>query len=67
MAERGGYKHFMLKEIYEQPQAIADTLSINREEGLVTLEIDSLLKNPIQSLAHDFSHGHQLSRRINLT
>jgi glucosamine--fructose-6-phosphate aminotransferase (isomerizing) len=26
MAEKGGYKHFMLKEIFEQPQAIADTL-----------------------------------------
>ncbi|MDO8746130.1 MAG: class II glutamine amidotransferase, partial [Thermodesulfovibrionales bacterium] len=25
MAEKGGYKHFMLKEIYEQPRAIADT------------------------------------------
>jgi len=26
MAEKGGYKHFMLKEIHEQPQAIADTI-----------------------------------------
>ncbi len=26
-AEKGGYKHFMLKEIYEQPKAIADTIS----------------------------------------
>lgn len=26
MAEKGGYRHFMLKEIYEQPRAIADTL-----------------------------------------
>jgi glucosamine--fructose-6-phosphate aminotransferase (isomerizing) len=26
MAEKGGYKHFMLKEIYEQPRAIADTI-----------------------------------------
>ena len=25
-AEKGGYEHFMLKEIYEQPQAIDDTL-----------------------------------------
>ena len=27
MAEKGGYRHFMLKEIYEQPQAIAATLA----------------------------------------
>ncbi len=26
MAEKGGYKHFMLKEIYEQPRAVRDTL-----------------------------------------
>jgi len=26
MAEKGGYKHFMLKEIYEQPRAIADVM-----------------------------------------
>jgi glutamine---fructose-6-phosphate transaminase (isomerizing) len=26
MAERGGYKHFMLKEIHEQPRALEDTL-----------------------------------------
>jgi len=27
MAEKAGYKHFMLKEIYEQPQAIINTVS----------------------------------------
>jgi len=27
MAEKGGYKHFMLKEIYEQPRVIRDTLT----------------------------------------
>ncbi len=32
-AERGGFSHFMLKEIYEQPEAIADTL-IGRLDGL---------------------------------
>ena len=40
MAEKGGYKHFMLKEIYEQPRAIRDTLAgrILEEEGDVFLE-----------------------------
>ena len=32
-AERGGFSHFMLKEIYEQPKAIADTL-IGRLDGI---------------------------------
>jgi glucosamine--fructose-6-phosphate aminotransferase (isomerizing) len=31
--ERGGFSHFMLKEIYEQPKAIADTL-IGRLDGI---------------------------------
>ena len=41
-AERGGYDHFMLKEIYEQPKSIADTL-IGRVAGLdpeITAGID---------------------------
>ena len=32
MAEKGGYKHFMLKEIFEQPRAISDTL-IGQSQG----------------------------------
>jgi len=40
MAEKGGFKHFMLKEIYEQPRAIADTLvgRLSPESGKVNLE-----------------------------
>jgi len=40
MAEKGGYKHFMLKEIYEQPRAIADTLAgrLREDEGDIYLE-----------------------------
>jgi glucosamine--fructose-6-phosphate aminotransferase (isomerizing) len=35
MAEKGGYKHFMQKEIFEQPRAVRDTLlsSISRDTG----------------------------------
>lgn len=40
MAEKGGYKHFMLKEIFEQPRAIRDTIAgrLREEEGDVYLE-----------------------------
>jgi len=40
MAEKGGYKHFMLKEIFEQPRAIRDTITgrLLDEEGDVYLE-----------------------------
>ena len=39
MAEKGGYRHFMLKEIYEQPRAITDTFRgrIAPETGNVVL------------------------------
>jgi glucosamine--fructose-6-phosphate aminotransferase (isomerizing) len=39
-AEKGGYRHFMLKEIHEQPRAVRDTLlgRIGLEEGVVHLE-----------------------------
>jgi glucosamine--fructose-6-phosphate aminotransferase (isomerizing) len=40
MAEKGGYKHFMQKEIFEQPRAIRDTLlgRISQETGKVFLD-----------------------------
>ena len=41
-AERGGYSHFMLKEIFEQPKAIADTL-LERFQG-AHIEIAELSK-----------------------
>lgn len=37
-AEKGGYRHFMLKEIYEQPKALRDTLSPRIAEGKVVFE-----------------------------
>ncbi|WP_456342834.1 glutamine--fructose-6-phosphate transaminase (isomerizing) [Thermovibrio sp.] len=39
-AEKGGYKHFMIKEIYEQPRAVADTISGNTAwfKGEIPLE-----------------------------
>jgi glucosamine--fructose-6-phosphate aminotransferase (isomerizing) len=40
MAEKGGYKHFMLKEIYEQPRAVRDTIvgRVEQETGRVFLD-----------------------------
>ena len=40
MAEKGGYRHFMLKEIFEQPRAIMDTIRgrISQETGAIHLE-----------------------------
>ncbi|HEY0194706.1 MAG TPA: glutamine--fructose-6-phosphate transaminase (isomerizing), partial [Kofleriaceae bacterium] len=41
-AEKGGYKHYMLKEIHEQPRAVADTLV-----GRVDLEHDDVILDGI--------------------
>ena len=40
MAEKGGYKHFMLKEIYEQPRAVRDTTlgRVGQESGRIFLD-----------------------------
>ncbi len=42
-AEKGGFKHYMLKEIHEQPRAVADTLV-----GRVDLEHDDVLLDGIE-------------------
>ena len=44
-AEKGGYKHFMLKEIYEQPRAIADTLNGRLANNHVVFEKEFGLSN----------------------
>ena len=40
MAEKGGYKHFMLKEIHEQPRAVRDTTlgRVNQQTGRISLD-----------------------------
>ncbi|MCC6809543.1 MAG: glutamine--fructose-6-phosphate transaminase (isomerizing) [Deltaproteobacteria bacterium] len=52
MAERGGYKHFMLKEIHEQPQAVADTLRgrISADETSVLLDEPEILNEAIERI-----------------
>jgi len=53
MAEKAGYKHFMLKEIYEQPRAVIDTfrsvVDLERKEiDFPELNLDKTLLNKIQ-------------------
>jgi glucosamine--fructose-6-phosphate aminotransferase (isomerizing) len=40
LAEKGGYKHFMLKEIFEQPRAVRDTIvgRVSQESGRIFLD-----------------------------
>ncbi|NCC07673.1 MAG: glutamine--fructose-6-phosphate transaminase (isomerizing) [Clostridia bacterium] len=41
-AEKGGYQHFMLKEIHEQPDALRQTISPHVMDGLPCLGVDDL-------------------------
>lgn len=49
--EKGGYDHFMLKEIFEQPRSIADSMRgrVNSEEGILQL---GGLREYMDKLAH---------------
>lgn len=37
-AEKGGYEHFMLKEMYEQPKAVRDTLEPRLKDGQIVID-----------------------------
>jgi glucosamine--fructose-6-phosphate aminotransferase (isomerizing) len=52
MAEKGGYRHFMLKEIYEQPRAVTDTFRgrIAPETGTVVLPDVNLDPGTVRAL-----------------
>ncbi len=49
-AEKQGYETFMLKEIYEQPQAVADTIGERLRGGLLELDDIGLTELEIQNL-----------------
>jgi glutamine---fructose-6-phosphate transaminase (isomerizing) len=51
MAEKGGYKHFMLKEIFEQPRAIKDTMlgRLGLESGRVFLDEVSIAEADLRA------------------
>jgi glucosamine--fructose-6-phosphate aminotransferase (isomerizing) len=51
-AEKGGFKHFMLKEIFEQPRAVVDTIRgrISLEEGEVLLQESGLTPKVLKDI-----------------
>ena len=56
MAEKAGYKHFMQKEIFEQPRALIDTFRsrIKQEEGEVVLEEVPFSREDLQAIRKIF-------------
>ena len=57
MAEKGGFKHFMLKEIYEQPRAVRDTTL-----GRVSLETGNVFLDEMEITEAEF----QAAKKINI-
>jgi glucosamine--fructose-6-phosphate aminotransferase (isomerizing) len=49
-AEKGGYETFMLKEIYEQPEAVTETIGDRARRGRLVLEGLGLTENEISNL-----------------
>jgi glucosamine--fructose-6-phosphate aminotransferase (isomerizing) len=49
MAEKGGFKHFMLKEIYEQPRAVRDTV-----QGRISLDTGRVYLDPMNITEGEF-------------
>ena len=50
-AEKGGYEHFMMKEIHEQPKAVRDTLNSVVKDGKLDLSTVGLSAEEIQNLS----------------
>ena len=46
-AEKGGYEHFMMKEIHEQPKAVEDTLRSVCTDGSIDLEKTGLTRDAV--------------------
>lgn len=49
-AEKGGYEHFMLKEMYEQPKTVRDTLSPRIKDNHVVIEDMKMSDGDIQKI-----------------
>ncbi|MDO4344009.1 MAG: glutamine--fructose-6-phosphate transaminase (isomerizing) [Eubacteriales bacterium] len=50
-AEKGGYEHFMLKEIYEQPKAVRDTISPRIIDGEIVIEELNMTEEEIRDIS----------------
>ncbi len=49
-AEKNGYEHFMLKEMYEQPKAITDTFSPRIKDGQIVIEELNMSDDEIRNI-----------------
>ena len=53
-AEKGGFEHFMMKEIHEQPKAIEDTLNSVIKEGHIDLSAIGITEEELRNVSQIF-------------
>ena len=66
-AEKGGYEHFMLKEIYEQPKAVLDTISPRIKDNKIVIDELNMSEADIQSLKRIYIVGCGSAYHVGVT
>ena len=66
-AEKGGYEHFMLKEIYEQPKAVFDTISPRIKEDRIVIDELNMSDEEIKQLKRIYIIGCGSAYHVGVT
>lgn len=66
-AEKGGYEHFMLKEIYEQPKAVLDTISPRIKENRIVIDELNMTDEEIKALKRIYIIGCGSAYHVGVT
>ncbi len=66
-AEKGGYEHFMLKEIYEQPKAVLDTISPRIKDGEIVIDELNMSEDDIKNLKRIYIVGCGSAYHVGVT
>lgn len=66
-AEKGGYEHFMLKEIYEQPKAVLDTISPRIKDDRIVIDELNMTEEDIKTLKRIYIIGCGSAYHVGVT
>ena len=66
-AEKGGYEHFMLKEIYEQPKAVLDTISPRIKDDKIVIDELNMTEDEIKQLKRIYIVGCGSAYHVGVT
>ncbi len=66
-AEKGGYEHFMLKEIYEQPKAVLDTISPRIKDDKIVIDELNMSEEDIKNLKRIYIIGCGSAYHVGVT